>query len=546
MRNLQNKTLCLLVLIVFTNCSKKNDDLSIPENSVFEPKTELISLTEKESNLTLAWKPVIIDGFINYKVYRLDSHTDAFDNPNLIVNLGELVYQTDNNLNTEYVDNEVPYNSFINYAVVTEYFNEVNTMTSVTSINYLSYENEDLFFSLTSLEKLADGSFKLVWEQDFNNAFENYTIYTLNNGSATSSSDIVNIGEVLHIQNIQENTSIIDNTQYTDEVVSYAVSKKINGKIILSKNFLSIENPRNLSFLPSQTLKNPNDENEIIIINKEGGIVFYNVNTLNSQNVEIDGKIFYCSIGKFNGIEDLYVPSENGKVYVIDLNTYEIKEIIDLNTDYNIISAIAIDNHILFLEKHFQNSATIGGTFVYDRVNNNVLNRNGSYTMNLNSKLIFAKENYFFFVVWNGLEYQNTSATRRLNINGNEVSIDLSFNDSRIDSRLFALSSDQSYFVSTEFGYQSTINYPNVTEFTTGSYSNSPIYGDVKITENDNIYFTVPTSSRIDVFLKNGFNSPIVQYATIGEPLFIEIFENHLISINQIENSYFIETIPKQ
>ena len=542
---LKKQLLYFFTLLLFINCSKEVDRTPIPENAVFVPQTELISLTGDNNQLKLTWKPVVINSFIRYKVYRFDSYTDTYINPNVIVNLGELIFQSSDNLTNVYVDNEVPFNSFVHFAVVTEYRNQDDILVDENSVNYLSYENKNLSFSVTSLEKLADGSLKVTWDKDTNTGFENYTIVVLNTDYASYSEAVFNTGAVLNSTVDQGNNSAIDTNQYSKKKINYAVSKVIDGKTIYSKNFLSIENPRTINFRPGQTLKNPYNDHEIIIIGQEGEVVFYNRDSLSSTQISTNGQNFFSSICEYNGVYDLYVPSAHGKVFVIDLITHEVKETMSLNSDpdYNIISAISINNNILFLEKH--RYADIGGMFVYNRTNHNVINRSGPYSMSYNSKLVYAKENYFFSIWNDGLEYGSDGAIRKLNINGNVVSVDMIWSDSKADSQLFALSDDKSYFVSTHFGFQSNVDYPNFTETTTQKYSQNQYFGDAKIFENNQIYFSLPNDSRIDVFQKNNFNASINHYTTIGSPLFIEIYGNQIISLNQFENTYYIQTIPK-
>jgi hypothetical protein len=539
--SLKKQFLFFITLLLFINCSS-DKELPIPENAVFEAQTELISLTGNNNQLKLIWKPVVIRKFKSYKVYRLNSYTDKYMFPGAIVYSGELIFEGTDNLKNEYIDNQVPFNSFIGYAVVTEYINEDNNIESVISVNYLSYENKNLSFSLTSLVKLEDGSLKLEWEQDANVGFGNYIIYAVND-AYLNSEEVFNNERILKVNVSQKENSIIDATPYTNGQIFYAVSKVINGKRIRSKNYLSIQNPRALNFKPGQTLKNPYNENEMIIINRDGGeVLFYNIKSLSKDTVAVNGEIFFCSIGKFNGVDDLYVPSKDGKVFVIDLISHKIKKVINLQTDYNILSAIPINNHILFHEKHTY--ADIGGMFVYDRINDKVLNRNGSFGMSANSKLVYGKENYFFNLWVDGLEYGSSSAISRLNIIGNEVTTDMIFNDSKSDSQLFALSDDKTFFVSTKYGYQSDVNYENFTEVTTKKYYQDGFFGDAKIaSDNKHIYFSVPDYSQIEVFEKNNFTTVIKQYKTTGIPLLIEVFQNQIISLNQLGNSYYIEII---
>jgi hypothetical protein len=326
--SLKKQFLFFFTLLLFINCS--NEDRPIPENAVFEPQTELISLTGNNNQLKLIWKPVVIKKFKSYKVYRFDSNTNEFMNPAVIVNSGKLIFESTDNLTTVYTDNEIPFNSFVGYAVVTEYVNEEWNIESVTSVNYLFYENENLSFSIKSLERLDDGSLKLTWDEDSNAGFEKYTVYAIN-GAYLSNEEIFCPENILKTNVNQKENSITDATRYIKQSIYYSVSKIVNGKTIKSKNFFSIENPRSLKFKPGQTLKNPYNENEMIIINNYGGeVLFYNIKSLSKEKVAVNGEIFFCSIGKFNGVDDLYVPSKDGKVFVIDLISHKIKETINL------------------------------------------------------------------------------------------------------------------------------------------------------------------------------------------------------------------------
>lgn len=532
-------------LLTFIQCTTEDDNPTVPDNAVFVPQTELISLVGDSNSLTLTWKPVVISDFIRYSVYRFDSYSDENINQAVIFNSGELLFQSSDNLTTVYVDEEVQFNSFIHYAVVTEYIHPEGNAAQAISLNYLSYENEDLSFMVTSLVQLADGSLQLTWEEDSNAGFEKYTVAMIDAEGIWSSEAVFSNGNILTIQLNQGNTSTIDNNQYKRSSLSYAVSKVINGKTIYSKNYLTIANPRYIDFRPKQTFKNPYNEEEIILIDFDGKIVFYNVNSLSKTTISTNKENYFCSIEAYNGVFDLYVPISEGKVLVIDLVTHLVKETILLNTDidYNIISAIPINGNLVFLEKH--RYADIGGMFVYNRATQTVLNRDGIYSMQSNSKLVYGQDNYFFSIWNDGLEYGSVSAIRRLMINGNAVTVDLLFNDSKTDSRLFAISDDKSYIVSTNLGYQSIVDYQNFTEITTEKYSQNQFFGDAKIFENNKIYFALPDELQITVFEKNNFAASINQYATTGIPLFLEVFDTTIQSINQNDYGYSIETIPK-
>lgn len=539
--NLKNYFFYFFTLLLFVNCS--NDEEPIPENALYEPQTELISLTGNNNKLELTWKPVVINKFKSYKVYRFETNASEFMNQEVIVYSGKLVFETTKNLTTTYTDNEVPFNSFIGYAVVTEYVNEENKPVTAISINYLFHENKDLSFSLTSLEKTADGGIKLTWEEDKNTGFEKYTIHAIG-ASYLNDQEIFLPENIIKVNGNQKENNSIDLKQYMKPNVFYTVTKVVNGKTIKSKNILSIENPRGLKFKPGQTLKNPKNENEVIIINNEGGeVIFYNVNNQNKDKVAVNGRIFFCSIGEYNGVEDLYVPSKEGNVFVIDLVTHKIKETISLKTDYDIWTAIPINNYIVFVEKHIY--ADIGGLLVYDRVTDKVLNRVGSFGTNANRKLVHAKGDYFYVLDPEGREYGSSTALTKLNVVGDEVSYYYTFEGGVADSRLFALSEDKSYFISTNYGYHNDVNYENFTEVLAGKYSPELDLTDVKITADNRIYFSRMYSAGIDVFEKNNFNTPIKHYNTSGIPVLIEVLQNQIIAFNQLESSYIIESIPK-
>ena len=88
MQSLKINLLFAFAILVFS-CNE-TDDVNLTIEPVTTPQTELLTIEYNSEAILINWRPVIIDNFVSYKVYRYDSPTNEFPNINTIANFGEL------------------------------------------------------------------------------------------------------------------------------------------------------------------------------------------------------------------------------------------------------------------------------------------------------------------------------------------------------------------------------------------------------------------------------------------------------------------------
>ncbi|MCF7568155.1 hypothetical protein L3X37_07240 [Sabulilitoribacter arenilitoris] len=549
----------ILILLFTFSCSDKEEMEPAPE-SVKTPQTELISLEYNsiDNSIKIVWRPVEIEGFVSYKVYRLESATNVFSNISVIANLGKLRKEIKNSNLFSYTDTDIPYNAYVNYVVVTVYENPFNQYKEqVVSINHLYYERAELAFEILSVEKLNNGLINLEWEKDENDNFSNYSIHrteTIYDASLYRMDIFKNEFSISEIIN-QSEITYEDSSSFLSEYITYGVSKEVNGNTIESKNTITIKNPRFIDFVPIEMVKNPLHENEVIIIGGDGEILFYNpYNFSIIHSIDISARVHHPVIETYNGVQQLYIPSENGKIYVYSLEDYRLVQEIDLDTNIDIISMIIKENYIIFLEKSISGYYS---HFSYYDIENDIVHRNTGYH-HKSSRLVNSTSTYFFRLepVFNG--HQNESSINKYNFINGELDFSLGIDNGSIKSeQVFAVAPDFSYIISTEYGFHLKLNYNDLSEDNLGNYG-YPMsfngydfigiqekYSDIYITEDHDIYFAIKEFNRIVMHKYLDFRNVSKEFDTQGKPLLFTLLNNDIIVINQSENTNksFIEII---
>jgi hypothetical protein len=549
-----------IVLLLFAlSCSDKEEMEPAPE-SVQTAQTELISLeyNDNDNSIKVVWRPVEIEEFLSYKIYRLESATNFFSNISIIANLGTLRKEIKNRRQFSFTDTDIPYNAYVNYVVVTTYQSPLNQYKEeVVSINHLFYERAKLAFEVISVEKLDNGLISLEWEKDENDNFTKYNIHRTETSYDASLYRMDIFKNEFSISEITNQSKIIyeDSSSFLSEYITYGVSKEVNGKTIESKNTVTIKNPRFFDFKPIEMIKNPLHDNEVIIIGGDGEILFYdpyNFSILHSIN--LSARIHHPVIETYNGVQQLYIPSENGKIYVYSLEDYRLVKEIDLDTNRDIISMIIKENNIIFLEKSIYG---YNSHFSYYDIENLIVYRNTGYH-HKSSRLINSLGIYFFRLepVYNG--HQNESSINNYSFINGKLKFSLGIDNGSIKSeQVFAVAPDFSYIISTKYGFHLKLNYNDMSEENLGNYG-YPMsfngydfigiqekYSDIHITEDNNIYFAIKDLNRIVMHHHMDFRNISKEFDTQGKPLLFTPLDDNIIVINESEsvNKSFIEII---
>ena len=547
----------IIAFLFIVSCSNDDDSEPAPE-SVQTPQTELVSLDYTDNSIKIKWRPVEIQNFISYKIYRLESATNIYPYIPAIANLGELRAEIANNNIFSFEDTNIPYNAYVNYVVATVYQDPVSGYTQeIISSNYLYYERPELAFEIISAEKLDNGHIKLEWEQDENNSFAKYTVYRTESDYDYSEyrADIFeNEFLITEISN-QTETTFEDSTDFFNEYITYGVSKEINGKTIESKNTITFKNPRFIDFVPIEMVKNPIRENELIIISNDGKILFYNPYTYTTVHaIDIDARIHHPVIETYNGIQQLYIPSENGKIFVYSLADFSLVQEIDLDTDRDILSIIIKEHYVIFLEKYINGYYS---HFSYYDIESDEVYRNTGY-IHSSSRLVNGSGAFFFRLepVYDG--HQNESSINTYSIINGELEFSLGIDNGSIKSeKVFAVAPDFSYIISTKYGFHLSLDYNDMSEEKLGNYGHPMTfdgfnfvgsqeeYSDIHITETNEVYFSIKELNKIVKHQHLNFGTNFGEFDTQGQPALFSLLGEDIIVINHAENSIksFVEII---
>ncbi|MGK0323450.1 MAG: hypothetical protein ACJAR4_001491 [Psychroserpens sp.] len=542
-----------LISISTFSCGNSDDD-PIPTYR----ETELTNLNESQNTITINWRLSDPTDFVSYQIYRLESHTSALGSSNTIKTQGELIKTITSNQQISYTDNEIRYNVYVNYMVVSVYENsETGLFEEYNSINYLYFERPELIFDVLSAQKLNSGEIKIIWEIDSNEGFENYKIFSFDHNSPIESSALVaENGSVLDEISVQSQGELIDYNSYTNAKINYSVAKIINGKSIYSRNTISIDNPNSVNFRPFTSLKNPLKTNEIIIFGNEGDILFFETSNYEiSEKIELNKRIYQPLIENYNGVLSLYVPSQFGKIFIYDLLNYSLVDEINLSTNREIISLIIKENYLIFLESLATNQYS---NISYLNFDDNTISRNPGIITK--STKLFNSQNEFFFRLepsYNG--NQNDSSLHRYDLIDGELVFSNGVDNGSIKSGdIFALSPDFNFFVSTAYGFHLNIDYNDMSENNLGNYGlqmsfdginyvgSQDKYSDIKISTDNKVFLSIEDLKKLVSYQAFTFQNSIESFDTKGYPLLFELLPNNkIIVINKSINSnnFFIEKI---
>ena len=547
----------ITAFLFIVSCSNDDDSEPAPE-SVQTPQTELISLDYTDNSIKIKWRPVEIQGFISYEIYRLESATNIYPYVPAIASLGELRGEITNSNEFSFEDTNIPYNAYVNYVVATIYQDPIRGYTQgVVSVNYLYYERPELSFEIISAEKLDNGHIKLEWEQDENDSFSKYTVYRTESDydySEYRAEIFENEFSIIEISN-QAETPFEDSTGFLNEYITYGVSKDINGKTIESKNTVTIKNPRFIDFVPIEMFKNPVRENELIIISDDGKILFYNpYNYTTVHAIDIEARIHHPVIETYNGIQQLYIPTENGKIFVYSLDDYNLMQDIDLDTDRDILSMVIKEHYVIFLEKY------INGYFshfsYYDFESDEVYRNTGF--IHRSSRLVNGSGSFFFILEPAYTGHQNESSLNTYRFVDGELEFSLGIDNGSIKSeKVFAVAPDFSYIISTEYGFHLSLDYNDMSEEKLGNYGHPMTfdgfnfvgsqeeYSDIHITETNEVYFSIKELNKIVKHQHLNFGANSGEFDTQGQPILFSFLGEDIIVINHAENSFksFVEII---
>ena len=222
---------------------------------------------------------------------------------------------------------------------------------------------------LNELKTSSDGVI-LNWTELDNELFSSYTVMR-SEGKANELGQEITLTRILNSQQ----------TTYTDTEVPFSplVKYKIIGNLINKEPVMS--NSKEIARKQIKTLDLHIDQvipmfakHNLFLISKSGTIIIYDYtsNTVVKTKI-IDSKIGFCDIKNYQNNSELFVPREDGWIYIYDSNSLELKDRIDIG---RASSCVVFNNNQLFVSTDAWTQQPLK---VYDRSTGKIIEETGDF-----------------------------------------------------------------------------------------------------------------------------------------------------------------------
>jgi hypothetical protein len=223
--------------------------------------------------------------------------------------------------------------------------------------------------------ELRADSLALTWSQLDNTAFQGYAV--LRRISPTDQGQLLN-----------SSYPALTTTHFTDADVPYApyVEYEVQGRLAagqpISSNRVSYQRPeiKTLSVQPFD-VQFDRQRRQLYFFDKTGVISQYNLATNQlTKTLNTAATIGYCDFGTYQGVSELYVPRNDGWVFIYNAQTLEKIDQINVGSA---AACVVASNGLLFVSTS-STASTYGYYYrplrVYSRASKNLLSEAGSET----------------------------------------------------------------------------------------------------------------------------------------------------------------------
>ena len=186
----------------------------------------------------------------------------------------------------------------------------------------------DLKITISDFQKIND-SIRITWSKLNVSDFKGY--YIIRRNYKATDTIHYNYNEIIKTIDNSSTTTFIDVAVPTDSYLEYQVMGQFYNSIdhtttAIYSNVRSLERPemKKFRFNPKDVLQD-NTNHRLYVIDNDSG----KISILDYASREISRQIFtfaslgFSSLGTFNGMEELYVPRNDGWIYTYDANTLE-------------------------------------------------------------------------------------------------------------------------------------------------------------------------------------------------------------------------------
>jgi hypothetical protein len=374
---------------------------------------------------------------------------------------------------------------------------------------------------------INDSSIVLNWSK-FTGKFQKYLLVRsatyLKNGEFGSFVEPVDSSSDLNHLNFTENRMPLARDIYYDLYVSndttqYNRGYRPAGRVYYQRpNSLVFCIPKDVLIDKQQQWIYITEQNKITIVDYTGRIIRSN---------DLPVSIGFCSLGDFNSSKELYVPVNDGWVYILDAATLQLKDKIYIG-GYNIGSVVAVNGKLYVSSSDMSSGGYSNCTKVYDRATKDLVGRTG---------------------YWNGTRLMKLEGTsvEMIDLTINLIPIDLSYyqfsaagvplikkedpyhGDYWMDANIVRSFPDGSKFITSSYGtiFNKSLVFDRYIKQYGGSYSDFAFNADGSL-----IYAAYGTQKKIDAVTYPDATT-IKNYATAFYPYKIFRDGNSLICINK-------------
>lgn len=247
---------------------------------------------------------------------------------------------------------------------------------------YLSCKKEKVFevvsdppaMQLTVDQVINDSTIVLKWSRFTNGQFSKYRLlrmgYYLRNGVFGNHVEAVDSSMDQNQLNFTER-----NMPFANEV-SYLINAYNDSGRIAASAFVSYKRPNGLFYgLPADILFDKEHHSMYITEENRITIVDY-TNNRPRLSKDFPSGIGYCSLGKYNGSDELYVPTYDGWLLILDAGSLQLKDRIYV-AGYRIGSVVSVNDKLFVGSSDMTAGIYANCVKSYDRGNKNLLGRTG-------------------------------------------------------------------------------------------------------------------------------------------------------------------------
>lgn len=407
-----------------------------------------------------------------------------------------------------------------------------------------SYSNKIV---LTNIRASSD-SVVLTWTKLTNKHFQRYYILRRNykeaNPSSFNYSDI--LSEVYDASVVKFTDNSVPVTSYLEYQIVGIVYDTVNPENdYIFSNVLSYERSdlKTFTFNPLQVLPDiPN--HRMFVIEADSGkidILDYSTQTL-VKSIMTNSTNGYCDLGTYIGIKELYVPRNDGWVYIYNAATMDK---IDQFSAGNSCSAVISNNGQLFVfgsSSYYYNTLT-----VFDRATKTQLSTTSNNLENMRPKLVPGSTTKIL-----GISSDSYSSgdlySFEFNASGQLLNNNYEYVDYPADYHFFQIFPDGQHFVTSAYGtiFKSDLSY--VVQLPYGNYN----YADFTFNQGGTRILAGCSNYKKIVAYANPGYTEMQSYPTSGYPVFIFNDNNTIISLSSTtlynyygySYSFIIEKIP--